>query len=1092
MSPQAPATASALERLARPLRRRARAGWLASAFGVAAILLGVAAWLARLELLTAPWWVLAAWAVAALGAAATAIAAWRRDRALAPRAFARRLEDAGGWRAGALSALLDPPAEGTSTALLGVADRAQAADLAARGHTAAAPLARSATARLVAGAAVLGLGAATLGAAGPVRGSAAALWHPRRAWLATIAPVRLTAEAREVDRGSRAALLVEAPGRRAATLWLRAPGESWRPTPLALDSLGRARYLAGPLASDLFARATSGSRSSDTVAITVRQPVFLGAVTVTAHYPKYLGLDDEPVPTSGDTLLLPAGTRLETRGDATAPLVTAAWSDGERTEPLAVTETRFSGSFVPRASGTWRLALAARSGRPLAGDSVRLPIRLVADSAPMVDIPVPGADTVAPLTLQLPVVIDVRDDHGVRAVALESRRISSLGAADAPRRDPVPLPPGTDDRAILSFTLDLNQRGLLPGDTVRYFAVATDNSPGGRTGRSRELRLRLPTMSEVRAAQRQATRALGGRIDSLAEQSRRLERSTEDLAREQPRAGGRDAKMPDALPYDEAKRAEQVASEQQKLLEQAQQLKESLEQLERSAEAAGVRDTAWQRQLAEIRQQLERALTPELRQKLEQLQRSLKELNADQAKQALEELAERQRELREALEQSRELFKRAAIEGDLANLAQESRDLAREERQWSDRVAGADSAAAAAAERQLGGRTDSLAAALRQLAPQLPGEERRENLSRAAEQAAQAAKRMQQAAQAAAAGQRPTAATQGQRAADQLQPLGDALQRQRAGMQQEWRQEVTEALDRALAETSRLSERQLAVTRGYERGAPPSALRAEQATVEEGVARLQQQLKQVAGKNALVSPQIAQALAGAQLEMQQSREAVSSATPNGREAAQRAGDAVDALNAAAYAMLRSRDNVAGAASGSGLAEALERMNQLAGAQGKLAQQAGGMLPLAGGAGMQERLRQLGAQQRALAEQLERLKGQGDLPGAGEMADEAKDLARRLEAQRLDGDVVQRQERLFRRMLDAGRTLQGREEDERKERQSTTAKDDSVHLPPALRAKLVDQDQRLRVPSWEELQQLTPEERRLVMDYFRRLSEGGRP
>ena len=56
--------------------------------------------------------------------------------------------------------------------------------------------------------------------------------------------------------------------------------------------------------------------------------------------------------------------------------------------------------------------------------------------------------------------------------------------------------------------------------------------------------------------------------------------------------------------------------------------------------------------------------------------------------------------------------------------------------------------------------------------------------------------------------------------------------------------------------------------------------------------------------------------------------------------------------------------------------------------------------------------------------------------------------------------------------------------------STTAKDDSVHLPPALRAKLQDDSLRVRVPTWEELQQLSPEERRLVMDYFRRLSEGG--
>jgi hypothetical protein len=84
--------------------------------------------------------------------------------------------------------------------------------------------------------------------------------------------------------------------------------------------------------------------------------------------------------------------------------------------------------------------------------------------------------------------------------------------------------------------------------------------------------------------------------------------------------------------------------------------------------------------------------------------------------------------------------------------------------------------------------------------------------------------------------------------------------------------------------------------------------------------------------------------------------------------------------------------------------------------------------------------------------------------------------------------VERQERLFRRMLDAGRTLQGTEEDERKERQSTTATADSVRLPPALRARLTGDDGRLRVPSWDELQRLSPEERRLVVDYFRRLSE----
>jgi hypothetical protein len=163
------------------------------------------------------------------------------------------------------------------------------------------------------------------------------------------------------------------------------------------------------------------------------------------------------------------------------------------------------------------------------------------------------------------------------------------------------------------------------------------------------------------------------------------------------------------------------------------------------------------------------------------------------------------------------------------------------------------------------------------------------------------------------------------------------------------------------------------------------------------------------------------------------------------------------------------------------------MAQLAKQQGGLGREGAGLLPLAGSSAVREQLQRIAARQRALAQELERLRGQGDMAGAGQLAEEARELARRLEAGRLDRSIVERQERLFRRMLDAGRTLQGREEDQKKERQSMTATEDSVRLPPALRAKLQGDDERLRVPGWEELQRLSPEERRLVVDYFRRLS-----
>jgi len=350
---------------------------------------------------------------------------------------------------------------------------------------------------------------------------------------------------------------------------------------------------------------------------------------------------------------------------------------------------------------------------------------------------------------------------------------------------------------------------------------------------------------------------------------------------------------------------------------------------------------------------------------------------------------------------------------------------------------------------------------------------------------------MQQAASASAQGRRPQAGERGEEAARSLEPLAGQLEAERESMQGEWRREVTGALDQALAETSRLAERQLEVQHALESSDQPGdALRAEQGSIEEGVQRLIEQMRKASGKNALVPPGIGAALGGAQQQMQQAREAISSTNPNPREGAEEAGGAVDALNAAAYQLLQARGDVSSSTSGSGLAEAIERMNQLAKQQGGLSREGAGLLPMAGGGAIQDRLRRLAGRQHALAEELKKLQAQGDLPGAAEMAREAGDLARRLESGRLDRQTVERQDRLFRHMLDAGRTLQGREEDERKERQSVTATDDSVHLPPALRARLLGEDDRLRVPTWEELQRFSPEERRLVVDYFRRLSEPG--
>ncbi|MBW8772439.1 MAG: hypothetical protein JF590_03990, partial [Gemmatimonadetes bacterium] len=1037
-------------------------------------------------------WVGVAWGAVLVALALGAFVARRSAARRSGAETARLLERSGRWRAGSLTGLLARPVPGTSDLLLTAADQAAAGAVDEAGPALLAPLVSRGRQRAFAASGLLGAAVLLLVAARPTHGRAGLLWDPAAAWLATTAPLRVSGPDTPVDRGSRVTLELTAAGRRAALLWLRAPGEGWRGVAVTLDSAGHGRYETGPLETDLFARLTAGGRGSDTLQVHVRIPAFLGTVAVQATYPAYLHLEPEPLPLDGDTVLLPAGTRLTTTGEATAELRAAAWEGPGGRAPLTVDRRAFHGSTEPRVSGTWSLALQTAGGIPLAGDPVLLPLRVVPDSAPVVEVPVPGADTVIPLDLRVPLVIEARDDHGLGRLSVESRRITGQGFSDPSRVEPIVLPEGLPDHAVLPFVLDLRERGLLPGDTVRVTVRAWDGAPRPQMGASREYVFRLPRPDEVRAAAREASQQIAAQLDSAAAQGRRLARNTEDLANERNRtdATSRDDQEK-ALDFEAAQRAQQVAKDQQGMIQQAGALQRQLAELQRAAEAAGASDPEWQRQLDDIRRQLDHALTPELRQKLDELQRALRDLDADRTRQALQDLKAEQQQLREALERSRELFRRAAIEGDLANLQAEAKDLHEQQRQWDRQMPAADSTRAAQGEQQLADRADSLGAALQHLGEQVQQEGRQQAMAQAAQQARDAAQQMRQASRQAQAGQRQQAQQSGQQAEQKLGALPDDLQQQRDQMQEHWRSEVTGQLDAALQEMSRLTTSQLDVAEGYRRGESAGSLRQREGAVAEGTQRVLDQLRDASGKNALVSPQLGLNLAMAQDQMQRALDAIGAATPNFREGGDRAEAAVDALNAVSQQLLRSRSDVGGAQSGSGMQEAMERMQQLAQQQQGVSQGGQSLLPMPGQGQGSPQMQALAAQQRAVAEQLERLRAGGQSPGAGELAEEARDLARRLEAGRLDRSTVERQDRLFHRMLDAGRTLQGEQEDQQKERQSTSASGDSVHLPPALRARLADSEGRLRMPTWEELQRFAPEERRLVVDYFRRLAEASR-
>src|SRR6266568_761173 len=930
-------TARRLRRLGAP-HARARAfammlGGLGAALAAAALGLALSP---AVSGVTVAWMLIAASGVGAI---------WglRRARRAAAAPVLARLIERGG-RGGSIVGVVSPTAAkgaGSSAALLRAADTRAAAVVMSAAPSVRGVLRRTTYRHVAAGAGAALVGVLLFLAASPASGRAAAFWHPLRAWRDARAPVRLVVDRRNVRRGGSVTATITVPGATRVTLWTRGPGEPWKAKLLSLDTDGQVIQHVGPIESDLYLKAASGGRSSREIKIDVALPAFLADLGLTARFPSYLGRSDEPLLVGGgggvgegggggDAIPLPAGTAVLTSGTASVPLASAAWTVASHVASMRVTGTRIEGRFTPTVSGTWRLEAQSSDGAPFEGAAPELHLLIVPDSAPVVTVPVPGRDTTLPISLHQQLVADVRDDHGIARVSVVSWRVSRTGRIGEAVRESLDVT-GVGDRAIVQARLDAENRGLLPGDTLRLYVEALDNAPAPHVGRSAEIALRLPSMEELRAQARAAAQAATSAAESVSAAQRELSDRTRDLAEERSRdtdgragmrPGGSNQQQQGAMSFQSTQRAEEIARDQAAMSQRVQELAQAVEEIARAAKAAGLEDSAFQNRLREVQELLQRALTPELEQRLRELQEALARLDPEATRQALQRLAEAQQQLRRELERSEELFKRAALEGELASLAKDAEDLQRRQAEWTKEAAPHPDSAAAAAERDLAAATDSLARGVERAGQTLP-------LAQSQAAARRAQRAMQEAADAASQRDTRGARRSGQEAADSLAQLPDELRQRRDSLTAAWRQETLDALNRALAETAALARRQEDVAAALRDGETGAGTRARQAAIEEGTHAIEQEIGAAAGRHALVSPQLEAALGYAQNQMKQAREQLEQGDPNPAAAAPFAEQALDALNATAHALVRTAQRVAGAKSGSGFQEAMEQLARMA-------------------------------------------------------------------------------------------------------------------------------------------------------------------
>ena len=616
---------------------------------------------------------------------------WRRLRGDVTRGgVAAAIEREQALRAGALRGVLE-------IADRGALGRRAAREMSERLHgvgPALAPAtrqhARRRTGRTLAAATI---GVALLAGAAPLFGDGLlALLLPMKAWRGTLLPkIEFRALPPQIMRGETLKLEIAAPRRATVTLVQRTTGEGWRSSTLQVSSAGVAQAVVGPMRGDVALVVSDGRSSTDTAIVRVTDRPFVGAISMRATYPAYLARAPEGLPV-GEPARVPRGTVVDITGRASTELRSIQLLGDKQAIGLRASGHAFTGRFEARESGKWSWSAVGVSG-PIADVPLPLELEVNPDSAPRVELVSPAADTLVAGDDRIPLRLTVTDDHGIARVELQSWKQGNAGAqavvAQSLAAGPATVWNGTT-------TLELGPRELKPGDALHVKVVAIDNSPWAQRGESRELILKIPTMEERRAMARDAADSAVREAQSAASAQRSLEQRTDDASRDRGQRGNAaragdsppaDAKgggQQGSMSYEAAEQARAVAKEQRAMAERVKNLQQQAAALEQQLKQAGVLDSSLARQLHEAQELLRQALTPELMDQMRKLEDAAQQLSGDQARQAMKDLAAMQQRLREQLEKSAEMLKRAAFEGAMQTLRDEAKEIADRERKLAD------------------------------------------------------------------------------------------------------------------------------------------------------------------------------------------------------------------------------------------------------------------------------------------------------------------------------------------------------------------------------------------------------------------------
>ncbi len=308
------------------------------------------------------------------------------------------------------------------------------------------------------------------------------------------------------------------------------------------------------------------------------------------------------------------------------------------------------GSVIIKENGSYKFFLKDDKGNE-GKNSNLYTVKVIGDEAPKISIIEP-AQTNHVVNGERDILLRARisDDYGFSKLVLGYRKLKSLtgnGSAPAFTYENITIQNPNATSLEIPYVWDLSKIGLRSGETIEYFMEVTDNT--GKSTRSDIRTIQYKSLVELLKKNEQMTKELKTDLKSVEEQMQDIQKEIEEMKK--------DIQKNEELGLNE-ERKKQMENKIDNFQKNLNSTQNKLEKNMNEMQEKNMLNQKTLEQYMELQKMFNKINSPELQKMLEKLREALKKNNPDELKEALKNFKFDEEAFKKYMEKAMELLKK--------------------------------------------------------------------------------------------------------------------------------------------------------------------------------------------------------------------------------------------------------------------------------------------------------------------------------------------------------------------------------------------------------------------------------------------------